>query len=333
MGLSPEMLLLVVDNLLIRRKAEAELKTVNELATRIEAQILRHESKEAPAFAQWVAINCADLLAIKRACEEEARALRARLTLLHQMAETSFRRDYEAFFWLQAIENRSRAIPPRVQRAWDEVTFGPATWRRPVTDHFASGLASEVGDNAANVLGSHQAELDGNASTKSSEEEHQNNARLVKRLYRQVVRLLHPDAAGVLSENELRLWYMAQEAYASGDARTLEAVLARCNQVGTNYLSIADLRRLIGETKARVQTLEAYLQTLRGSSAWRFLTLDTAARGLLLMHVRAQHRESIALLRREIEVLQRRLAGIARAAQQWAKRQAGNEWAQCQLPF
>ncbi|MBV9674141.1 MAG: hypothetical protein JO076_15120, partial [Verrucomicrobia bacterium] len=92
------MLLLVVDNLLIRRKAEAELKAVNELATRIEGQILWHESKEAPAFAQWVSIHCADLLATRRACEEEAKELRARLTLLHQMAETNFKYDYEAFF-------------------------------------------------------------------------------------------------------------------------------------------------------------------------------------------------------------------------------------------
>ncbi|MBV9390295.1 MAG: hypothetical protein JOY96_00230 [Verrucomicrobia bacterium] len=329
-----EMLLLVVDNLLIRRKAEAELKAVNELATRIEGQILWHESKEAPAFAQWVSIHCADLLATRRACEEEAKELRARLTLLHQMAETNFKYDYEAFFWLQAIENQSRAIPPRVKRAWDEVIFGPANWSSHITHHFAPGLAGEEGDKAPNVSDSNHRKMNEDASSETAEYTiYQKDSRSVKRLYRQIVRLLHPDAAGVLSEHELRLWYMAQEAYASGDARALEAVLARCNQVGTNYLSIADLWRLIADARVRVQTLEAYLQTLRGNSAWRFLALDRSARDSLLMHVRAKHLEAIALLKREIEALQRRLTGIARAAQRWAKRQDGDEWGQCQFPF
>src|ERR1700722_4148679 len=117
--------LLVVDNDAIRREVERELRTVREAIERCEQEITRHEELDLPAFRQWMAVQCHDLLNERRLIEERIWGLRARLSAIQGLTQHGFGNVAAAFFWFQEIERDEAAIPPYVRRAWEEVIVGP----------------------------------------------------------------------------------------------------------------------------------------------------------------------------------------------------------------
>jgi hypothetical protein len=74
--------LLVIDNAPIRRQIELELQTVREAIEQCDKEINRHESLDLPAFRQWLAMECSDLLNQRRLMEEKIWGLRARLAAI-----------------------------------------------------------------------------------------------------------------------------------------------------------------------------------------------------------------------------------------------------------
>src|SRR6202521_3698334 len=116
--------LLVIDNDPIRRRLELELQTVREAIENCEAKIDRHESHDLPAFRQWMAVQCSDLLNERHLIEEKIWGLRARLSTVRGLTQHGIRNEAEAFFWFHEIQRETVAIPPYVRRAWEEVTIG-----------------------------------------------------------------------------------------------------------------------------------------------------------------------------------------------------------------
>ncbi len=84
--------LLVVDNDAIRRAGRVgELQSVREAIDRCEQEIVRHETLDLPAFRQWMAVQCSDLLNERRLIEEKIWGLRARLSAVHGLTQHGIR--------------------------------------------------------------------------------------------------------------------------------------------------------------------------------------------------------------------------------------------------
>ncbi len=81
--------------------------------------------------------------------------------------------------------------------------------------------------------------------------------RQAQKLYRKIALLLHPDLAGVLTKQELELWYQAQRAYEEKDVVALETILARCDRVGTNSRTLSELREFVSQANSRLATVAA----------------------------------------------------------------------------
>jgi len=67
--------LLVIDNEPIRRGLEFELELVRERVESCEKEIHRHEAIDLPAFRQWVAVHCAERVAVLRSAIGEMSGL------------------------------------------------------------------------------------------------------------------------------------------------------------------------------------------------------------------------------------------------------------------
>jgi hypothetical protein len=148
----------------------------------------------------------------------------------------------------------------------------------------------------------------------------------VKTLYRKIVRLLHPDAAGKLSQRELELWYKTQDAYGQKDLFALETILARCDRVGTNQLSISELHSLIREAKSRLEILRRSIVVYSERPGWGFRFLSQTERKKLLRPLRSEMEIEIHVLSREVRSLETRLERARRLANSWyAQRQQDTE--------
>jgi hypothetical protein len=314
--------LLVVDNDAIRRQVERELRTVREAIEGCEEEILRHETLDLPAFRQWMAVQCSDLLNERRSIEEKIWGLRGRLAAIQGLTQYGIQNVAAAFFWFHEIEQNRAAIPPYVRRAWEEVTVGRP--KRQRTQGVESGRFDE-GPEEDDAFSDSREGAGGASSYGSTESEPSEPGDNVahKSLYRKIALLLHPDLAGVLTKQELELWYQAQRAYAEKDVVALETILARCDRAGTNSLSLSELRTYVRQANSRLATLRQSIAIVAKSPSWRFLLLSPAEVTVRLRDVRQELEGVIRGLRREAAIMENELARIGTLAVRWVRRRKG----------
>lgn len=132
----------------------------------------------------------------------------------------------------------------------------------------------------------------------------------VRRLFRDVAKVIHPDLARDESARDRRhaLMVEANRAYALGDEEQLRSILraweqGRDAQPGTPGAMRLRLVRRVSEIEAQLAVLAADLATLQASPVWALKGMvdEAAARGKDLV------RETIARLQRDIMVATNRL--------------------------
>lgn len=322
--------LLVIDNEPIRKKVELELQTVREAIEQCEQEIARHETLDLPAFRQWMAVQCSDLLNERRLIEEKIWGLRSRLSAIQGLAQHGIRNVAAAFFWFHEIEQDRASIPPYVRRAWEDVTVGGPQRQRG--QGVESGRFDDGPDNEDDDIFWNSAYGNGDTADEGSSwdrgdsdpGEREETARH-KSLYRKIALLLHPDMAGALTRQELELWYQAQRAYEQKDLVTLETILARCHRVGTNSLTLSELRDFVSQANARLAILRRSIVSLSELLSWRFLLLSSSELKVRSRTVRRDLEGAIRGLTREAAMLENELERIGAQTNRWLLRRKGAE--------
>jgi hypothetical protein len=319
--------LLVVDNDAIRRQVESELLAVREAIEGCEGKIARHENLDLPAFRQWAAVQCCDLLNERRLIEEKLQGLRGRLSAIQGLVRNGVQNVAAAFFWFHQIEEERAVIPPYVRRAWDEVVVGGLENKRvhgAGVGQFDQGPDNQEEDDFADKDGEVLDEIP-EMSHEGSEPRSGEQVEVprYKSLYRRIALLLHPDLAGVLTNRELELWYQTQRAYEQKDIVALETILARCDRVGTNILSLSELRAFARQANARLATLRQSINGLAQLPSWRFLFLSSSELKVRLRSVRRELEGVIRGLARETAMMENELARIEAQAERWMRRRKG----------
>jgi hypothetical protein len=259
--------------------------------------------------------------------EERLQSLRARLSAIQGLARNGVQNVAAAFFWFHQIEQERPAIPPYVQRAWEEVVVGGPEKKRvhgAGIGQFDQGTDNQDENGFADGDGGTIDEV----SEISLEELKARSGQQVKvsrykSLYRKIALLLHPDMAGVLTDRELELWYQTQRAYEQKDVVALETILARCDRVGTNILSLSELRAFVRQANSRLATLRQAINDLAQLPSWRFLLLSSSEVKVRLRSVRRELEGVIRGLAREAAMMENELARIEAQADRWMKRRKG----------
>jgi hypothetical protein len=326
--------LMVIDNEPIRQRVEAELQALRAAIEECEQQINRHESFDLPAFRQWMAVECADLLHEQRVLEDELRLLRGRLSAIEGLTRHGIKNVAAAFYWFHEIEQEQGAVPPYVQRAWQEVTVGWPESHRAHTVEVGRFDEEDQSTDEEDEGSGYSAEFrnglieEPRPEGHEAKEQDQEELGLVKKLksfFRKIAMSLHPDMAGLVSNRELELWYQAQRAYEERDIVTLEMVLARCGRVGTNCRTLSELREFVGQANVRLAALQGSITGLGRLPSWRFLLLSNPEVQARLMSLRRELRELIRELAQDAALLERALQRIERKADRWLKRRQGME--------
>jgi hypothetical protein len=309
------MQLATVDNVALRARAEKNLHRLLACIARAETKIQEFDSGDLPAFHQWIARECADLVAEQEQLEEAAALLRSKLAEVERLRQHGIAQPGPAYFWSLQLNAESASIPFNVQRAWQKGGF--RHWNR-----FRSSSSQGASDGEPfvrfAVADDEQTERCDQGRAKPEHEaargEHCRN------LYRSIVRLLHPDVAGVWSMDERNLWSAAQTAYQQRDAGALEAILARCDRVGTRVLDFSELVRRILETRRQLAQSRTVRRRLRRHRAWSFRARTASDRKLLLRAIRDELGAMIQTLRNEVSALESRIEGYRQKAERWFRR-------------
>ncbi|MBW0000387.1 MAG: hypothetical protein JO015_14910 [Verrucomicrobia bacterium] len=330
-----EWALLILDNEALTRACKAQLDALRADIQTLERQISDHDQFDLPAFRQWESLVCADLLSRKREAQDIAQLLRARLRLVHALRERGGYHEGEALFWFTAIESGRCVIPAEVERFWREIDQPQAddqSWARKTWTVAGDGSESAHDEpgGAAGGRGHGFSDRAGDADPDEadfSDQEDIARAELredvgtrVKKLYRKIVRRLHPDARGLLSRAELELWHQTQAAYHAGDVFTLEVILARCDRVGTKQLRYSELLELASEARARLAMLERALVILAERRSWRFRATTASHRRAVAQELRNELEAEIFQLQCEQQALDRRLLRMQQEAERWMER-------------
>ncbi len=141
-----------------------------------------------------------------------------------------------------------------------------------------------------------------------------------KNLYRQIVRLLHPDRGRELSPIEQELWHHTQHAYRLQDAVGLKTILLRIENGGKIDLdklsSLGQLQQLVDRLAQEITTIEFLKSRERKDPVYRFWASKKRPknRATLAVQIRTEIRGNIFSLARDLKFLRQEISRFGRSS-------------------
>lgn len=305
-----------LDTHAIRDKALKDHRKAERNLDRLKDQMKRYHEQDVPGFRTWMSGTFGRELTAQRELLQRIEDKRDFLlevqhfVVLHDMSEVQA---YRKVVWRRAHptdaeeEDRKFAEEERTiyeeaarRREEDEDPFGDSdderfdipeedqedfsdffeamTGQRPPSDAFRKPRSGSTGDEKE-----------------------------VKALYRTIVRRLHPDRNGQMTDAVKDLWHAAQDAYQQHDINALYGILARCEEGEAGlgkHSPVSLIRRLTQQLKNAIRSANRDLRTAKRDVAWDFQNRSREPR--FVHQIRHQ-------VDGETRMLERDLAGLVSA--------------------
>jgi len=242
--------LVCADTEAIRAKARARyVQKLREVET-LNAAVQKFHERDHPAFGVWVRTVFADEFSKMRALQDRIERLRASILDAYDLAA-------------------AQDCP--LESVWQDPD-APAPADAPPGEAGGSGEGApdmEDGPDRDDVGPEFDMWAfppdDGNGDWKAT----------CAKLYRALVRKLHPDHHGTMDAARTALWHRVQTAYRDRDLDALEDCLRACEglEAGTSTVRVSVLRELTLAAARRVSVLRRTIGRLKREIAWGFTDL------------------------------------------------------------
>lgn len=268
----------------IRNKALKDYQKSERELDRYKSQLKRYHEEDVPGFRAWVHQHFGNLLTRQRelvkALDEsrntvfEIQALASRYhlsdgaaykKLLWRRAHTT-EAEEEDRLWEEAME-RKRKHHPDPSR---DDSFEDEHDER-FTD-FASEF-DDIPDDAKAGFDDFFEEMTGIRRPHRAQESSSEEGKTAKELYRNIVRRLHPDHHGQMSEARKVLWHEAQAAYRHKDTSALYNILARCDGAESGlgaHSAVSLIQNLTRQLKQALRSTKQEIKQVKHDPAWDF---------------------------------------------------------------
>lgn len=308
---------LVVADGSIRRKKERTLyrRRITELERETE-RVKVFEERDVPAFDRWIDTEFGSVLKEYREAvaaihdfqelEDQVRgfAQMRRVTLPQAFKEVSAAREagtVAALFRTDSDGHRSAGVDEGFAGLDDEEELF-REFRNMASEFFGF----DVEDDEADYDGDFHRRDHGGASDQRRASSSRANAAerdsdiYLKGLYRQLVRVLHPDAGAEMTPERQRQWAEVQDAYSWGDVHRLARLHAEiCNGrvvagpvLDLDSMPIGDIISIRQPVEQRLRHLREKLRCARREPSWGFAGLLKIG-GQKLAYLRAQINEDL----------------------------------------
>jgi hypothetical protein len=274
----------------IRHKALRVYHLAERDLDRLKSQLKRHHDDEVPGFRAWLHRTFGHLLTRQR---ELARAIEEKRALLIEIEDLADRYNlsdaaaYRKARWRQDhseeaeredrefAEAEERRAQARRRRKGEDAD--PWAEDNDAYDPFAAGDFESIPDEAWDEFSDFFEEMTGTRppprNARSLRSGPHPEEKSTRALYRTIVRRLHPDHHGQMSEARKQLWHEAQDAYRRRDLNALYGILARCDdgEAGLGQHSpVALIRRLTRQIKDAVRAAKREIRRMQRDPAWDY---------------------------------------------------------------
>jgi len=322
---------------------QSELKKLNrskKTCASLKAQTEQFEKKELPAFSKWLQTECSGLVQENNALREKISALQNILYLTedlcctfpqyttHECAvaaayyiETNGKipAGFECFFKEDPSDEKDEACP---FNEFDEEDEAARKFFDSLFDDFET-----------------DSDFDGPgpfASKKQQKRKWAEEEKCVKKLYRKIIRKLHPDRAGSSTPEQQELWHAAKKAYDASDLETLQHIDANCDLLNEKLIRFASISSIQSGTNFYKQTntqIRRALRQLKQQPEWGFLSWTGKKKKGVLQEVTEELNDDLTMLTLHHSKLERRLKQMRKAPREKVKKTSALFQDQVQFNF
>lgn len=310
--------------LLAHRKAERSLSLLKD-------QLKRFHEKDVPGFRSWVHRTFGHIMSQQRELQrtfEEKRAFVYEIQAMADRYHLSELAAYRKVLWRRAhpdeAQEEDRLFEEAERKRQEARPKGGPSGFPDLDDLLGDFDLNEEPDDDWDDMGDFFETLGGKHPT--PRETHHSNQKSIKELYRKIVRLLHPDRHGQMTDARKALWHEAQQAYRRHDLNALQSVLARCDggeALLGDHSPISLIQRMTQQLKAAAQATKREMRSLRREVAWDY---ETRIRNpAFVRNVKADLQGMVDSLQWSLDEIQRELDRLDRMASRQAKRPRFND--------
>ena len=279
--------LVALDTRAIRRKALHAYRAAERALAGLKEALKRYHERDVSGFRAWIHQAFGQLLAEQRdllRAVEEKRDMLSEIAYLSERDGITDGEAYQRVLWRranpEAAEAEDRRFEEEMRRrsgeAEEPLGGGGEPWE---TDDDDDPLDEDdrIPDDEWEAFSDFFEDMTGErppprafrrAPPKAGADE-----KSAKELYRSIVRQLHPDHHGHMTEARKNLWHEAQDAYRRRDLNALYSVLARCDtgQAGIGEHSpVSLIRRLTLQLKTATQAAKREIRDGKKDPAWDY---------------------------------------------------------------
>lgn len=328
--------LIALDTQSIRRKALQSHRQAERGLAKLTEQLQRFHERDLPGFRSWVHRMFGSLMTRQRDLEHTLEARQAFVMEIQTIArryELSDLAAYRKVLWRRAHPEEAQAEDRQFEEAqrqrresstgddgtngmfgdvgpsFDDLFHDEDPWGSAPEDEWSDPLDKDFGTPPGRGAAARQ-----NAGSLPDQ-------RSVKELYRTIVRQLHPDHHGQMSEARRNLWHEAQEAYRRHDLNALHRIAARCSdgEAGLgDHSPVSLIHRLTRQLKAAAQSARHEVRDMQRNMAWDYETRIKSPR--FVRQVESDLKDMVDSLQWTLDDLERELARLDRLAARQAQR-------------
>ncbi len=243
------------------------------------------EEIDKPEFALWLETEFSELMTSCQGAVADLSEISRLIELVKcyaQLQKISLKHSYE-------IVNAAKDLAMSTGQRFDE--FFAEFFAQATGEPFASCSSedeSDQNDDQKEFSTHNQKRHPPNSCAPVKKEEHQSPDYL-KTVYRQLVRLLHPDAAIEPAATSQDLWHEVQAAYSWRDLQRLEKILAALSgkkprTVDLDVIPISHIMELRRDVEQRLYGLKSRIGTAQNEKAWKFHTIRKHKRKLQTLY-------------------------------------------------
>ncbi|MEI6564256.1 MAG: hypothetical protein WCO42_08155 [bacterium] len=316
----------------LRKKALQAHHKAEQALSKLKNQLKRYHEQDVPGFRSWVHRTFGHLLTrqreLQQAIEEkrtfiyeiEAMAKRYRLSDLAAYRKVLWRHSHpdeaqeedRQFEENELKRQQAHARGKQPDNSFDENQELDNIFGDDEFDDIPDGEWGSFNDFFETMTGIRLAKHDSNRPHPDQKS--------VKELYRSIVRLLHPDHHGQMTDVRKALWHEAQEAYRRHDLNALHSILARCDagEAGLgDHSPVSLIRRLTQQLRTAAQTTRHEMRDMRRDVAWDYETRINNPN--FVRSVKVDLEDMVSSLLWNLNEIERELARLDRLASRQGK--------------
>ncbi len=270
----------------IRKKALKDYQKHERSLEQLKSQLKQHHERDIPGFRSWLHQTFGQILTNSRELVEKIRDKQALVNEIGFLVRHRNLSEPEAYLkakWRRAHPKEAEEEDLRLAQEEEQRRKQNPDAHDPEEDaddrNDIFGLDDEdfesIPDNDYDDFSDFFESFFGARPPARTPHRSHAETKTIKELYRAIVRRLHPDHHGHMSEARKNLWHEAQAAYSRHDTQALQSILARCDNEETGlgaHTPVSTIHLLIRKLKQSLQSTRSEIRRAKSNPAWDYQT-------------------------------------------------------------